>query len=131
MWCHGSWAGRTDLDKSRLPYTDPVWRVAAIGMRRKAFATRTCSRSTPWCARRSGGYSRTVRVRAGENQAAAAARGVNLGAPYKDESISASRYSTKTRDDFVRLLSDLDAVMVGCESVADACGVSDSRCRVG
>jgi site-specific DNA recombinase len=40
--------------------------------------------------------------------AAAAARGVTLGAPYRDESISASRYSTKTRDGFGQLLADLE-----------------------
>jgi site-specific DNA recombinase len=54
------------------------------------------------------GRARSIDEQHSENETAAAARGVTLGAPYKDESISASRYSTKPRDDFTRLLSDLE-----------------------
>ena len=54
------------------------------------------------------GRARSIEEQHTENEAAAAARGVALGVPYKDESISASRYSTKIRDDFARLLNDLE-----------------------
>jgi DNA invertase Pin-like site-specific DNA recombinase len=49
--------------------------------------------------------------------AAAAARGVTLGAPYRDESISASRYSRKARDGFGQLLSDLERGRFGADEL--------------
>jgi site-specific DNA recombinase len=54
------------------------------------------------------GRARSLEEQHDDNMAAAAARGVTLGAPYRDESISASRYSTKTRDGFGQLLVDLE-----------------------
>lgn len=51
-----------------------------------------------------------------DNDKAANAWGWTLGEPYAaDNSVSASRYSTKTRDDFHRLLSDLENGRFGAD----------------
>jgi site-specific DNA recombinase len=63
------------------------------------------------------GRARSIEEQHQENQAAAAARGVVLGPPYRDESISASRYSTKTRDGFARLLADLERGRFGAQEL--------------
>jgi site-specific DNA recombinase len=54
------------------------------------------------------GRARSVEEQHQDNERAAAEHGWTLGKPYTDNSVSASRYSTKTRDDFGKLLSDLD-----------------------
>jgi site-specific DNA recombinase len=63
------------------------------------------------------GRARSIEEQRHENQQAAKARGVTLGAPYKDESISASRYSTKTRDGFGKLLADLEHGRFGADEL--------------
>jgi DNA invertase Pin-like site-specific DNA recombinase len=54
------------------------------------------------------GRARSIEEQHHENLKAAEARGVTLGVPYEDKSVSASRYSRKVRDGFGQLLSDLD-----------------------
>jgi site-specific DNA recombinase len=54
------------------------------------------------------GRARSVDEQHTDNQRAADERGWTLGKPYVDNSVSASRYSTKRRDDFGKLLGDLD-----------------------
>jgi site-specific DNA recombinase len=54
------------------------------------------------------GRARSIEEQHNDNMAAAGARGVTLEEPYRDESISASRYSRKARDRFGQLLSDLE-----------------------
>lgn len=44
-----------------------------------------------------------------DNQAAATGQGWDLGEPYRDDDRSASRYATKAREDFDRLVADLQA----------------------
>jgi site-specific DNA recombinase len=63
------------------------------------------------------GEARSTEEQHHDNEVAAAARGVILGAPYRDESISASRYSKKVRDDFARLLSDLERGKFGADEL--------------
>jgi site-specific DNA recombinase len=63
------------------------------------------------------GRARSIEEQRHENQEAASARGVTFGAPYKDESISASRYSDKVRDDFARLLADLEHGRFGADEL--------------
>jgi DNA invertase Pin-like site-specific DNA recombinase len=63
------------------------------------------------------GRARSIEEQHSENQAAAAARGVILGDPYRDESISASRYSTKIRDGFARVLNDLERGRFGADEL--------------
>lgn len=54
------------------------------------------------------GRSRSVNEQHGDNEKAAAERGVMLRASYADNDVSASRYTKKVRDDFTKLLADLD-----------------------
>jgi DNA invertase Pin-like site-specific DNA recombinase len=54
------------------------------------------------------GRQRSIDEQHNENQQAADNRGVILAEPYEDKSISASRYSTKARDGFGQLLTDLE-----------------------
>jgi site-specific DNA recombinase len=63
------------------------------------------------------GRARSIEEQHHENQEAASARGVMLGEPYKDESISASRYSTKARDGFGKLLADLERGRFGADEL--------------
>jgi site-specific DNA recombinase len=63
------------------------------------------------------GRARSIEEQHHENLEAASARGVTLGEPYKDESISASRYSTKTRDGFGKLLADLEHGRFGADEL--------------
>jgi DNA invertase Pin-like site-specific DNA recombinase len=63
------------------------------------------------------GQARSLEEQHNENLEAAEARGVILGQPYKDESISASRYSTKTRDGFGKLLADLEHGRLGADEL--------------
>ncbi|PWN00981.1 hypothetical protein DJ010_20380 [Nocardioides silvaticus] len=51
---------------------------------------------------------RSIEEQHADNERAAAARGVTLAEPYRDKPMSASRYGTKTRDAFARLLDDLE-----------------------
>ena len=63
------------------------------------------------------GRARSIEEQHNENLEAARARGVTLGTPYRDESISASRYSTKTRDGFGKLLADLEHGRFGADEL--------------
>jgi len=63
------------------------------------------------------GRARSVDEQHTDNQRSAADRGVALGKPYTDNSVSASRYTTKTRDDFAKLLSDLDKGRFGADEL--------------
>ncbi|GAB2905525.1 recombinase family protein [Streptomyces mayteni] len=55
------------------------------------------------------GKKRSVKEQAEENIQKAAAHGITiLGEPYTDNDMSASRYATKERKDFARLISDLE-----------------------
>ena len=63
------------------------------------------------------GRARSIEEQHNDNLAAAEARGVTLGTPYRDESISASRYSTKIRDGFGQLLADLEHGRFGAEEL--------------
>ncbi|MGZ4603133.1 MAG: recombinase family protein, partial [Kineosporiaceae bacterium] len=57
----------------------------------------------------SSGRQRSVEEQHADHERAAADRGVTLGDPYREDVMSASRYSRKTRDVFARLLADLGA----------------------
>lgn len=63
------------------------------------------------------GQARSVDEQHEENVPAAAGRGVELGDPYLDNNRSASRYATKTRDDFARLLADLQSGAFGADEL--------------
>jgi DNA invertase Pin-like site-specific DNA recombinase len=63
------------------------------------------------------GRARSIEEQHNENLAAAKARGVTLGTPYRDESISASRYSRKVRDGFGHLLADLEKGRFGAHEL--------------
>lgn len=54
------------------------------------------------------GQERSVKEQHDENARAAKDHGATLGAAYKDNSISASRYSRKPRGNFAKLLDDLE-----------------------
>jgi len=54
------------------------------------------------------GRARSVEEQHEDNQRSATTCGVTLGAPYVDNSVSASRYASKSRDDFAKLIADLD-----------------------
>lgn len=54
------------------------------------------------------GRARSVTEQHADNQREAEARGWTLGEPYEDVDRSASRYATTKRDDFQRLLGDLE-----------------------
>jgi DNA invertase Pin-like site-specific DNA recombinase len=59
------------------------------------------------------GRARSVDEQHNDNARAAEDRGVALGEPYVDNSVSASRYSRKVRDGFADLLADLAAGRFG------------------
>ncbi len=63
------------------------------------------------------GRARSIDEQHSENLAAATGRGVSLGEPYEDKSISASRYATKTRDGFAQLLADLERGRFGADEL--------------
>ena len=63
------------------------------------------------------GRARSLDEQHADNETAAARRGVALGEPYRDNSVSASRYSTKARDDFDRLLADLRSGAFGADEL--------------
>jgi DNA invertase Pin-like site-specific DNA recombinase len=63
------------------------------------------------------GRARSLEEQHNDNMAAAGARGVTLEEPYRDESISASRYSRKARDGFGQLLSDLEKGSFGADEL--------------
>lgn len=55
------------------------------------------------------GRARSLAEQHADHERIAAEQGWTLGESYRDESVSASRYSRKTRDDFDRLIADLEA----------------------
>ncbi|MBR7672947.1 recombinase family protein [Streptomyces daliensis] len=59
--------------------------------------------------------SRSVDSQHADNTEGCEEHGITLGVPYTDNGISASRFSTKSRDDFVRLVADLENDMFGAE----------------
>lgn len=62
------------------------------------------------------GRQRSVDEQHEDNQRAAAAHGMALGEPYREKNgVSASRYSSKTRDAFGQLLADLETGAFGAE----------------
>src|SRR4051812_15364842 len=63
------------------------------------------------------GRARSVDEQHDDNQRAAESRGMTLAQPYIDNSVSASRYSARSRDDFTRLLGDLDKGLFGAEEL--------------
>jgi len=63
------------------------------------------------------GRARSVDEQHDDNQAAAADRAVTLGQPYADNNVSASRYSTKIRGDFTKLLDDLHRGRFGADEL--------------
>jgi site-specific DNA recombinase len=63
------------------------------------------------------GRARSVDEQHEDNEKAAATRGVTLGTPYEDKSVSASRYATKARDGFTDLLADLDGGRFGADEL--------------
>ncbi len=54
------------------------------------------------------GRARSLEEQHADHERVATEQGWTLGESYRDESVSASRYSRKTRDDFDRLICDLD-----------------------
>ncbi|MEO7194573.1 MAG: recombinase family protein [Pseudonocardiaceae bacterium] len=54
------------------------------------------------------GRARSLEEQHADHERVATEQGWILGESYRDESVSASRYSRKTRDDFARLISDLE-----------------------
>jgi site-specific DNA recombinase len=61
------------------------------------------------------GRARSCEEQHDENDRAATEHGWLLGKPYTDNNVSASRYSAKVRDDFVKLLADLDRDRFGAD----------------
>ena len=61
--------------------------------------------------------ARSIDEQHSENLVAATGRGVSLGEPYEDKSISASRYTNKIRDGFAQLLADLDRGRFGADEL--------------
>ena len=54
------------------------------------------------------GRARSLEEQHADHELVATEHGWTLGESYRDESVSASRYSRKTRDDFDRLIADLE-----------------------
>ncbi|MGH3995860.1 MAG: hypothetical protein ACRDTJ_00165 [Pseudonocardiaceae bacterium] len=54
------------------------------------------------------GRARSLEEQYADHQQVASEHGWTLGESYRDESVSASRYSRKTRDGFDRLIVDLE-----------------------
>ncbi|MGW4106663.1 recombinase family protein [Streptomyces sp. NPDC004976] len=67
---------------------------------------------------RKGGCS--IEDQGRDNEAAAAEQGWTLGEPYIDDGRSASRYATRRRDDFDRLVADLQSGPTGRQSAFGA-----------
>jgi site-specific DNA recombinase len=63
------------------------------------------------------GRARSVDEQHTDNERAAADRGVRLSKQYADNNVSASRYATKTRDDFALLLGDLRVGRFGADEL--------------
>src|SRR4051794_30031468 len=63
------------------------------------------------------GRARSLEEQHNDNLEAARARDVMLEQAYRDESISASRYSRKARDGFGQLLADLEKGRFGAEEL--------------
>jgi site-specific DNA recombinase len=63
------------------------------------------------------GRARSVDEQHGDNERAAVERGVKLGVPYVDNSLSASRYAKSARGDFARLLDDLEGGRFGADEL--------------
>lgn len=61
------------------------------------------------------GRARSVTEQHADNERTAEANGWTLGEPYADNDRSASRYATKVRGDFKRLLEDLEADRFGAD----------------
>ncbi|MEC3974759.1 recombinase family protein [Amycolatopsis sp. H20-H5] len=61
------------------------------------------------------GQRRSNEQQHGENVQAAKAFGVTLGVPYEDNDRSASRYARKVREDFDRLMTDLETDRFGAD----------------
>ncbi|MBC3193845.1 recombinase family protein [Pseudonocardia sp. C8] len=59
------------------------------------------------------GRARSLDEQHDDNAATAEREGWTLGTPYRDESVSASRYSKKVRDGFAELMADLDSGRFG------------------
>ena len=55
------------------------------------------------------GRQRSLEEQHKDNERAASSRGWSLGEPYRDNSVSASRYSRKARGGFAELMADIDA----------------------
>ena len=73
----------------------------------------TLAREYRRISRELGGHS--IDEQADDNRRAADAHGWVLGAPYADPDRSASRYATRERDDFRRLVGDLESGTFGAE----------------
>ncbi|MGH3571949.1 MAG: recombinase family protein [Pseudonocardiaceae bacterium] len=61
------------------------------------------------------GRARSLEEQHADHEQVAAEHGWILGESYRDESVSASRYSRKTRDDFARLIADLENGQFGAQ----------------
>ncbi|MBV8994042.1 MAG: recombinase family protein [Pseudonocardiales bacterium] len=61
------------------------------------------------------GRARSLEEQHTDHQREATEHGWTLGESYRDESVSASRYSRKTRDDFDRLIADLESDRFGAQ----------------
>ena len=61
------------------------------------------------------GYARSLDEQHTDNERAAAEHGWTLGSAYRDESVSASRYSHKARGGFAALVADLESGRFGAD----------------
>ncbi|MGH3528719.1 MAG: recombinase family protein, partial [Pseudonocardiaceae bacterium] len=61
------------------------------------------------------GRARSLEEQHADHAQVATEHGWTLGESYRDESVSASRYSRKTRDDFARLVADLENGQFGAQ----------------
>jgi site-specific DNA recombinase len=61
------------------------------------------------------GRARSLEEQHADHERVSAEQGWVLGESYRDESVSASRYSRKARDDFARLVSDLESDQFGAQ----------------
>ncbi len=61
------------------------------------------------------GRARSLEEQHADHEQVATEHGWILGESYRDESVSASRYSRKTRDDFARLIADLETDQFGAQ----------------
>ena len=63
------------------------------------------------------GRERSVTEQHGDNERYCESRGIRLGMPYQDNDRSASKYAKKRREDFDRLISDLENDRFGAENL--------------